>query len=185
MLISAAQRDVRQAFLGGFVGQLVSALLWLVSAAVGTWGEARFAIGILVFGGVLIFPLTTLGCRLLGRPPMRRDNPLARLGMQVAFTLPLVLPVVGAAALYKLNWFYPAFMIVLGAHYLPFVFLYGMRMFYTLAAILIGAGLGLGLWYQQSFVLGAWITAAVLLVFAVAGYTIAKAEVQEPGSSQT
>ncbi len=41
----------------------------------------------------------------------------------MAFTLPLSLPVVGAAALYRLEWFYPAFMVVLGAHYLAFAFL--------------------------------------------------------------
>ena len=32
-------------------------------------------------------------------------------------------------------------MILLGAHYLPFVFLYGMRMFAVLAAILVGGGI--------------------------------------------
>ncbi len=52
MRIDDAQRDIRQAFLGGFVGQLVSAVLWLVSAALGTWGDHRYAIGVLVFGGV-------------------------------------------------------------------------------------------------------------------------------------
>ncbi len=107
---------------------------------------------------------------------MKAENPLGRLGMQVAFTVPITLPVVGAAALHKLNWFYPAFMVVLGAHYMPFVFLYGMRMFYLLAAVLIGAGLALGMYYQQSFSAGAWLTVAVLFVFAVVGYVIARRE---------
>ena len=34
-----------------------------------------------------------------------------------------------AAALYETNWFYPAFMVIIGAHYLPFSHLYGMRLF--------------------------------------------------------
>jgi len=89
--------------------------------------------------------------------------------MQVAFVLPLTLPVVGAAALYRLDWFYPAFMIVLGAHYLPFVFLYGMRMFAVLTALLVTAGVVLALYLPLGFSAGAWITAGLLLSFAVVG----------------
>jgi hypothetical protein len=89
--------------------------------------------------------------------------------MQVAFTLPLVLPIVGAAALYRLNWFYPAFMVALGAHYLPFVFLYGMRMFALLCAVLVGGGIALALYGPDSFTLGGWVTGVVLLIAAFVG----------------
>lgn len=60
-------------------------------------------------------------------------------------------------------------MIALGAHYLPFVFLYGMRLFAALTAILVTSGVVLGLYLQEPFATGAWLTAAVLLVFAVLG----------------
>jgi hypothetical protein len=53
--------------------------------------------------------------------------------MQVAFVLPASMPLLVPVGLYRLNWFYPAMTILLGAHYLPFVFLYGMRMFAALA----------------------------------------------------
>src|SRR5688500_12958240 len=43
MLIADAQRDVRSTFLGGSVGQLVSAVLWAASAALATWGRPRQA----------------------------------------------------------------------------------------------------------------------------------------------
>jgi len=52
--------------------------------------------------------------------------------MQIAFVLPLSMPLLLPVSLYRLNWFFPAMMILLGAHYLPFVFLYGMRMFAVL-----------------------------------------------------
>lgn len=170
MEISEAQREMRSAFLGGFMGQLVSAVLWSVSAALATWGSTDHAIGFLVVSGIFIFPLTQLGLRLIGRAGrVDSNNTLYGLGAQVAFTLPLSLPVVGAATLYRLDWFFPAFMIVLGAHYLPFVFLYGMRMFAILATILWAAGLTLGLWLEAPFPTGAWITAAVLLAFALGG----------------
>ena len=177
MLVSDAQREIRTSYLGGFMGQLVSGLLWLASAALGTLNPPRTAILLLVVGGFFIFPATRLGLRLIGhRVTTSSDNPLNGLAMQVAFVLPLSLPVVGAAALYKVEWFYPAFMIVLGAHYLPFVFLYGMRMFAVLAAILVSAGLAIGMYASQSFPLGAWVSGVVLVVFAVLGREIVRRE---------
>ncbi|HEX2455050.1 MAG TPA: hypothetical protein VHI99_15215 [Vicinamibacterales bacterium] len=65
---------------------------------------------------------------------------MGQLSMQVAFTIPANLFVVAGATLYRLNWFYPACMIVLGAHYLPFVFLYGLWQFWVLGALLVGGG---------------------------------------------
>ncbi len=168
---------MRLGLLGGFMGQLVSGILWFVSAALATWGTPRAAVAFLVAAGFFIFPLTKFGLRLMGhRSRVSQDNPLNGLGMQSAFVLPLSLLLVGAAALYRIEWFYPAFMIVLGAHYLPFVTLYGMRMFYALAAILVGAGVVLALYLPLSFSAGAWFTAAVLVLFAFIGRRVASAE---------
>jgi len=161
---------MRLGLLGGFMGQLISGLLWFGSAALATWGTPGVAIAFLVVAGFFIFPLTRLMLRLIGhRSRVSPDNPLNGLGMQSAFILPLSLLLVGAAALYRIEWFYPAFMIVLGAHYLPFVTLYGMRMFYVLAGILVSAGVVLALYLPLSFSAGAWFTAAVLVLFAFLG----------------
>ncbi len=181
MTVADAQRDMRVGLLGGFMGQLVSAVLWFVSAALATWGSERWAIGLLVVAGFFIFPLTKLGLILIGhRSKVSKDNPFNALGMQTAFVLPLCLLVVAAAALYRLDWFYPAFMIVLGAHYLPFVTLYGMRMFYVLAGVLVGAGVVLGLYVAMPFGTGAWFTAAALMIFAFLGRARVASELAEP-----
>ena len=37
MDVQEAQREVRSVYVGGFWGQLVSSVIWLVSAALGTW----------------------------------------------------------------------------------------------------------------------------------------------------
>jgi hypothetical protein len=177
MTVAEAQREMRLGLMGGFMGQLVSGVLWLVSAALATWSTPGAAIGWLVVAGFFIFPLTKLGLMAMRhRYSVSKANPLNGLGMQAAFVLPLCLPLVGAAALYRLEWFYPAFMIVLGAHYLPFVTLYGMRMFYALAAVLFSAGVVLGLYLHLQSSAGAWFTAAVLLVFAVIGGGLAHVE---------
>jgi hypothetical protein len=74
-------------------------LLWLGSAALDTRREPRAAIILLVVGGVCICPLTRLGLWLVGgRGKIRPDNPRAELGWQVAFVLPLCLPLIAAAA---------------------------------------------------------------------------------------
>lgn len=170
MLITDAQREVRTAFLGGFMGQLVSGTLWLGSAALATWSTPRAAIILLVVGGFFIFPVTQLGLRLVGRAGrLHPDNALNGLAMQVAFVLPLCLPLVAGVAVHHLEWFYPAFMVALGAHYLPFTFLYGMRMFIPLCALLVGGGVLIAMHGPGWFSLGGWVTAAVLYVFALAG----------------
>jgi hypothetical protein len=175
--ITDAQRDVRTVFVGGFAGQLVSSAVWFLSAAAATWYSARTAIGLLVFGGMLIFPLTQLLLRLMGGPSsLPNGHPMNALGMQVAFTVPLSLPLIGAATLYRQNWFYPAFMVVVGSHYLPFVFMYGMWQFAILAASLIAAGIVIALYLPFAFSLGGWLTALLLLIFAFVGRVVALRE---------
>ena len=177
MLVTEAQREVRLTFLGGFPGQLVSGGLWLVSAALASSGRIRPAILVLVVGGMFIFPLTMLLLRVMGRPSsLSAGNPLAGLAMQIAFTIPFSLPLVGAATLHHLNWFYPALMVVVGAHYLPFVFVYGMWLFAVLAALMIGGGVWIGLTMPTTFSTGGWLTGAVLVLFALAGLAIARGE---------
>jgi hypothetical protein len=185
LTIEQAQRDVRQEFAGGFFGQLVSGIIWGVSAAFGTWGAHRTAIALLIIGGFFIFPLTVACLRLSGRRgAMSPGNPLNQLAVQVAFVLPLCLPLVGAATMCHINWFYPAFMIVLGAHYLPFWFLYGTRMFGVLAALLVSAGLLLGLYRADTFSLGAWVTAGTLVIFALLGGSLARSESSSSGAGR-
>lgn len=124
--------------------------------------------------GIFIFPMTQLLLRLMARPAsLPKGHPMNALAMQVAFVLPLTLPLVFAATAYRENWFYPAFMIALGSHYLPFIFLYGMWQFGVLAAFLIGSGLVIGLYLPSIFSLGGWSTAVMLLVFAFVGRSVA------------
>jgi hypothetical protein len=167
MLIADAQFEVRNAYLGGFVGQLVSALIWFASAAIATFVDPKTGFWTLAIGGAAIFPLTQVLLRLAGRgAALDRPNPLSKLGMQVAFTVPLALPVVGAATLHNLGWFYPACMIIVGAHYLPFIFLYGMKTFAVLAAALVGAGYAFGFAAPDQVVMGGWVGGAILFAAA-------------------
>jgi len=170
MNINESQREMRSAFLGGFAGQLVSGLIWLVAAGVATWSSPVAGMVVLFFGSMGIFPLTQLVVRLMGRPGrVSPENGLWLLGSQVAFTVPLNFLLVGAATLYRENWFFPAAMIVVGTHYLLFITLYGMKMFGFLAGLLVVIGAGLALYGPDVFSLGGWMTAVLLIAFSFLG----------------
>ena len=177
MLVADAQRQMRVTYRGGLPGQLVSGGLWLLSATAGTWGTRTLAVLILVVGGFFIFPLTMLALRLAGRPVAApKGNPLNLLAMQVAFTVPLALPVVLALTGRAPEWFFPAVLIVVGAHYLPFIFLYGMWQWAILAGAMLSAGVVLGMYVPLSFAAGGWFGGAALVAFAFAGWRVVVAE---------
>jgi len=170
MLVKDAQKEVRAVYVGGFWGQLVSSALWLASAALGTWATPRSAIMELVFCGFFIFPVTQLLLRLTGRrASLTSGNPLGFLAMQIAFTVPICMLLLVPITEFHLNMFYPAFMVIVGAHYLPFTFLYGMRMFIPLSAILIGGGVVIALYLPGTFSLGGWAGGMTPFVFAWIG----------------
>lgn len=177
MTVDEAQREVRSVYLGGSVGQWVSGAVWLLSAALWTWGSPRAGILALVLGGALIFPLTQLALRASGRPAsLGAGNPFRFLAMQIAFTVPLGLPLVGAAVVHRTGWFYPAMMILVGAHYLPFITLYGMPAFGALAAFMITAGVLLGFSAAALPALGGWLTGAALVAFAFVALRVVERE---------
>lgn len=183
MDIQDAQREVRSVYIGGFWGQLVSSIIWLVSAALGTWVTAKASIVAVVIGGFLIFPLTQMMLRLSGRPArVSKENSFHFLGMQIAFVLPLSMLLLVPIGHYDLNFFFPALMILLGAHYLPFATLYGMRMFLFLAGILIAAGVVIAQNFSGTFSLGAWVAGLALFVFAWIGRSIATREASAPSN---
>ena len=132
---------------------------------------------VLILGGFFIFPLTQLLLRSIGHAyALPKGHPMNALGVQVAFTLPLTLPlVIGIAELHP-AWFYPAVMIVLGAHYLPFIFMYGMWQFGVLSTTLIVSGLAIAMYVPAPVSLGAWLTAALLFAFALVGRSVARSD---------
>jgi len=183
MDILDAQRENRSVYIGGFVGQLVSSVIWLVSAALGTWVSPKASILAVVIAGFFIFALTQMLLRLSGRrASVSKENPFNSLGMQIAFVLPFSMLLLVPVGLYNLNWFFPALMVLLGAHYLPFATLYGMRMFLLLAGILIAMGVVIARFFSGTFSLGAWIAGLALFTFAWIGRSVATGEASAPST---
>ncbi len=166
LTIDHAQREMRAIYLGGAIGQAVSGVIWLISAALGTFLSQTAGVVSLFLGGCLIFLLTQLILKLLGRPASASNaNPLNGLAKEIAFIVPVCIPVIYAAARYNINWYYPAFLIVVGAHYLPFMFLYGIRQYAILAGLLIAGGVALAVWLPTMFSIGGWFGGLVLIGF--------------------
>ena len=183
MHIQDAQREVRSVYIGGFWGQLVSSVIWLVSAALGTWVTPKASILTAVIAGFFIFPLTQMLLRLSGRrASVSKENSFHYLGMQVALVLPFSMLLLVPVGLYDLNLFFPALLVLLGAHYLPFATLYGMRMFLFLAGILMAAGVVVAHYFSRTFSPGAWIGGLALFAFAWIGRSIAVGEAAAPSA---
>lgn len=167
MDIAEAQRDVRIVYAGGFHGQLVSGSIWLLAAGASLAVSRPAGILVLLVGGASIFPITTLLLKVGGGPSsLPAGHPMAPLAMQIAFTVPLGLLVAVAAAGYQQDWFFPASMVIVGAHYLPFTFLYGMSLFAVLGGLMTSGGVALALWLPNTFSAGGWVAGALLIVFA-------------------
>lgn len=177
MDVQEAQREVRSVYIGGFWGQLLYSIIWLTSAAMGTWVTPKASILIIVIGGAFIFPLIKILLRLSGRPTsVSKENPFNILGMQVALVAPFSMLLLIPVTLYNLNWFFPAVMVLVGAHYLPFATLYGMRMFLFLAGILMAEGVVVAHYFSRTFSPGAWLAGLTLFLFAWIGRSIATSE---------
>jgi hypothetical protein len=177
MQLDEAQREVREVYLGGWVGAFASAAVWLASAALATWSSRTNGALAIIFGGMFIFPLTMLALRALGRrATLRPENPLGLLAMQVAFTVPLSIPLVLAASQGKPEWFYAGFLIVVGAHYLPFVTLYGQPAFYPVAGIMVGLGFALPKLRPGEFAFGGWVGG---VFFVLLGFVLAALHARE------
>lgn len=174
MHIEDAQREVRSVYIGGFYGQLIISIIWLAAATLGAWVSAKASIMTAVIGGFFIFPLVQLFLRLSGRPVrVSKENSFHYLGTQTAFVLPFSMLLLVPVGHYNLNLFFPALMVLVGAHYLPFATSYGMRMFLFLAGLLMAEGIIVALYFSRTFSLGAWIAGLTLFAFAWIGRSIA------------
>lgn len=177
MDVTQAQRDVRRVYRGGFSGPLVSALVWALASAAYQWWSPAAAMATLFFGGMLIFPLSSLVLKAMGGPAfLPKGHPSIALAMQSAFTVPIGLLVAIALGLLQPSLFLPASLIVVGAHYLTFISLYGMRAYGVLAGVLVTVGAAALFAVPSLRPMSGWIGAAVLLVATVPLFFSARSE---------
>ncbi|GAA1768159.1 DUF7010 family protein [Agromyces humatus] len=185
MEVLAAQADVRRIYRGGYSGPLVSTIVWAVANAVFYWVSPAAGMAALFIGGMFIFPLATLVLKLMGgSAALPKGHPSAALAMQSAFTVPLGLLVAIVLGTFEPLLFFPASLIIVGAHYLVFISLYGMKLFGVLAGALITVGVITLFWLPNLGDISGWLGAAVFLVFSAVLFR-AQGETRRISASRT
>jgi len=169
--IRTAQGEVSRIYRGGFSGPLVSAVVWAAAAAASQWGSTAAGMAVLFLGGMLIFPLSSVVLMVLGGPALLpRRHPLSPLALQSAAVVPLGLLVAVALGTQAPALFFPAALIVVGAHYLTFISLYGTRLFGVLSGVLVAVGAIAMFFVPALRGPSGWIGAGILLAFSVPLY---------------
>ena len=142
MSISDAQQDMRDAYYSGATGAVTSATAWLTAALVTTIVSQTAGMWALIFGGMLIFPVSVLLCRVIGRSGKHsKDNPLGPLALEGTIWMLLSIPLAIAIAYYRVEWFFPAMLLVIAGRYLTFSTLYGLRIYWAFGATLAASAI--------------------------------------------
>lgn len=168
MSIGEAQRDMRVGYFSGGTGILASALAWAVAAGVAFGSSAQNAVWALLIGGMFIYPVGLLICKVLGASGSHtRGNPLGQLAGASTFWLIFCLPVAYVLSLPYPGWFFPAMLLIIGGRYLVFATLYGMGLYWALGLALAAAGFALAALNAQAHTaaaMGAALEAGFALV---------------------
>ena len=167
MTISEAQVDMRTGYFSGATGILASALAWSVAAGVAVSNSAQSAVWALLVGGMFIYPVGVLICKLFGaRGTHTKGNPLGQLAGASTFWLIFCLPVAYVVGLQHSSWFFSAMLLIIGGRYLVFATLYGMRLYWALGLTLAAAGFALTILNASAHVV-AIVGAGLEAVFAI------------------
>ena len=135
--LTDAQQDMRAAYFNGGTGAVGSATAWFAAALVATFVSSQAGILTLIFGGMLIFPTSILLSKLLGRSGKHaKGNPLAPLAISGTIWMLLSIPIAIAVAAYRIEWFFPAMLLVIGGRYLTFPTLYGLKAYWFFGVVL-------------------------------------------------
>ena len=178
--IASAQADIRRAYLDGAPGVLTSGLVWLAATGTALLRSSDTAVLVLLLGGALIFPVSLVLTKLLGASGKHTTgNALGTLAGESTAWLLTGCVIAYGAHLLKGNWFFPAMLLVIGARYVAFQTVYGMRAYWVLGALLWGAGMAIAMANGPPLA-GALAGAVIELVFGAVLLVQARSRGQSP-----
>lgn len=175
--LTTQHTEYRLSHFGGTVYLAVEGFLWLTAASLGAAGQIPAAMLTLLVGGMFIHPIASALSRFTGIQAPSEANRLWVLITWISLTIPMALPLVFmATAAGRENMFFPAFTVIVGAHWLPFSYVYSMRSFIALAVILVLTGTLFGFVLTQSFSACGFVAGGIHLLFAVVHYFVVHRE---------
>ncbi len=171
--------EIRHSYLGGFSILLVEGFIWLLAGFF--WNFVSFKIGILIIiiGGTFFYPLGQLLQLILKRPEIRKENPLKLLFTQIGLIIPFSFPLIFLLTKENVDLFFPALTIIIGAHFLPFVYAYKLNTYWVLASLLVIGGSFFGFMMQDDFFYCAYYTGSMLFLFAILNLYLTRKEINE------
>ncbi len=170
--------EIRKTYLGAVPHTIFTALVWISSAVIAEQFSKNFAIAFFIISASFIFPGGELIRKLMkAKNVISPGNHLPQFFTLLAFTIPLSYPLIYLACKSNINYFFPAFTILIGAHYLPFIYGYRMITFGMLSSMLVAQGIAIALYFPKNFSLSGYLTGATLLFFALMHYHRIKKEI--------
>lgn len=149
MEFAEAQRDMRRSYLNGGIGVLVSGVVWVVAGLITQNVSLQYGMAALFFGGMAIHPLSLLLEKLFfKREKPVAPNPLEMLALQTTPFLIIGLVIAYVVSGSHADWFFAIALMAVGARYLVFQTIYGMRHYVVLGALLIAFGF-VAIWYLE------------------------------------
>jgi hypothetical protein len=143
--LTQLQSDMRRAYCSGGGGVLASSFAWSAAGIAALHLSPRQAVWVLFIGGAAIHPVATILCKLFGSTGRHtKGNPLGTQAFATVLWLILSLPLAYVVSLYRMEWFFPAMLLVIGGRYLSFHTLFGLRVYWMLGLMLAAAGYLLG-----------------------------------------
>lgn len=135
------QADMRHAYVRGAPGAAVSGFVWIAAAVTAVVGDEQASVWVLLVGGMAIFPLSLVVCRLLGGPAKHTPgNPLGLLAMESTVLLMAGIFIAWATILAETSLFFPVMLLVIGTRYLLFQSLYGLKHYWVAGGALCVVG---------------------------------------------
>lgn len=135
--IADAQLDMRTAYYGGAAGVLCSGLVWLTAGMVALQLSATQAVWTLLIGGMFIHPAAVVLNKVLGRSGKHNpSNPFGSLAMASTFWMIMCLVLAYGVSMIRIEWFFPAALLIIGGRYMIFATVYGMRVYWVMGVAL-------------------------------------------------
>lgn len=167
MTIDEAQRDMRNAYLSGGAGVLVSSFVWMAAAILAITASKQSSLLAFFIGGMFIHPISILINKLSKRTGKhKKENVLGILALESTVIIFMGLFLVYSLFQSQPGWFFPIMLLIIGVRYLVFQTIYGMKIYWILGGVLMLAGL-IGIWSNQSFYIFGLIGGIVEFIFSV------------------
>ena len=158
---------MRTAYYGGAPGMLTSAGVWTVAGSVALRQTPERAVWALFIGGMLIHPLSVVLTKVMGRSGTHtKQNALGTLALATSFRMIMCLPLAYGVSLRRIEWFFPAMLMIIGGRYLTFSTIFGTRLYWLCGGTLAMAGY-LVATINASPAVGAFVGAAIEAAFAI------------------